>query len=82
MDNKFTKGEKIKVKWYDSIVIAEFDSESDCGKLYWVDLKLMDSSPGHIVMTGIDKEDCSKITEQDDFKHKLQGKKVGIYGDH
>ena len=82
MDNKFTKGEKIKVIWYDSVVIAEFDKESDCGTFYWVDLKLMDSSPGHIVMTGLPKKDCSKITEQDEFKHKLQDKRVGVYGDH
>jgi hypothetical protein len=80
--DKFKVGEHIIVRHYDTDVIAiagEYDEERE---LQWVDLKLMDSSPGHIVMTGFELKDCRKLTEAEAFKHKLQDKRLGLYGNH
>lgn len=44
-----------------------------------VDLKLKDSVPERTVLTGIESEYCHKITKQEWFKFKLQGKGVGLY---
>jgi hypothetical protein len=80
VDNKFTIGELVMVTFYAKDVIGvagDYDEEKD---LLWVDLKLMDSSPNNIVYTGFKLSECRKITESEAFKHKLQQREVGAYG--
>lgn len=80
--DKFKKGDHVRVDNFYSAgksIVGIYESEYAEKNLYWIDLKLMDSSPGHTVFTGIERENCHKITEQEWFKFKLQGKGIGLY---
>ncbi len=78
----FQKGDYIRVdNFYDKhkSVIGIYDSENIDMDIYWIDLKQMDKALGHLVLTGIKRKNCYKITKKEWFKFKLQGKGIGLY---
>lgn len=80
LETKLQNGDHVRIDNFngsDTSVFGIFCFMHD--GLCLVDFKLQDSMPGRVVMNGIEPERCHKITKQEWFKFKLQGKGVGLY---
>ena len=82
MDNEIKSGDQVVINYYGNEVIGVAGNYDEEKELLWVDLKLMDSMPGHVVFTGFKLSECRKVTGAEAFKNKLAAKGVGAYGDH
>ena len=84
MSNKFKKNDLVRVEYLDGYPVKELfgyvgwvDEDKN---IVYVDLNLDDNTEDLRYYTGISFEDCHKLTKEEIFKHKLQGKGVGLYG--
>ena len=78
--DELQKGDHVRIDNFNGTgvtIIGEFMFMHE--GLCLVDLKLDDSVPERIVMTGFEPDVVHKITKQEWFKFKLQGKGVGLY---
>ena len=80
MADELKQGDHVRIDNFNGTnvtIIGEFMFMHD--GLCLVDLKLDDSVPERIVMTGFEPDVVHKITKQEWFKFVLQGKGVGLY---